>query len=202
MSKLIPNLEERRKIFYHLKKSSSVTAWNRVLSYYQTWAKIFEDIAIANEDHPNHEGIPYPGTNELISVLKGLSTMEKCLALLRKGDKSPFRYEGMNCFAVANRAVSVWSPAFAKGELLYSPEKIPNWDRQVIAQDNLGTFWARIGRDILQTPSDNDCAPFEFGESDREFFFCGKEYEAHKGRIIPPHHFPADLPEVPVTCSP
>ena len=42
MSKLIPTALERQKIFYHLKKCSSYTAWSRVLGYYKTWADIFE----------------------------------------------------------------------------------------------------------------------------------------------------------------
>nr|WP_167761369.1 Imm71 family immunity protein [Duganella callida] len=42
-SPLLPSELERQQIFYWLKRISSVTAWLRIFSYFQAWARAVED---------------------------------------------------------------------------------------------------------------------------------------------------------------
>jgi hypothetical protein len=203
MSRLIPTIEERQKIFYHLKKCSSYTAWSRILPYYQAWADILEKSVAEASDDATTDKPARLGTQELVFVLKGLSTFEKCLALLHEGDKSPFRYDGLNCFAVAKRPLSSWGEIWGRGELfrdvMEDPSLVPYWADILAAYQLTSSLCAEVGNDILQTPSPDDEAVFWFHEGLRDFFFNGKIYHnPHRnGEASPPHHFPGNLPDTP-----
>ncbi|MEO6855184.1 MAG: Imm71 family immunity protein, partial [Rhodoferax sp.] len=201
MSKLIPTALERQKIFYHLKKCSSYTAWNRVLGYYKTWADIFEKSVIEAEDKAAVDGKPAElDTQEFVFVLKGYSTCEKCVDLLRQGNKSPFRYDGLLCFTVADRPLSYWGTFVIKyedGDISFNPDRVPYWVEMCAARRQLGDAWGEIGDPILDTSDTNDAAPFALYQRGRDFGFNGVPWIASDGQVFPPKHFPSHLPEVP-----
>lgn len=201
MSKLIPTTLERQKIFYHLKKCSSYTAWNRVLGYYKTWANIFEKSVIEAEDKAAVNGeAPKIGTQEFVFVLKGYSTYEKCVDLLRQGNKSPFRYDGLLCFAVASRPLNYWGEFTVRldiGEYVFDKNTVPFWNEINASLDNLGDAWGEIGNPILQTSDPRDPAPFALYQRGRDFGFNGVQWKENDRQVYPPYHFPAQLPEVP-----
>lgn len=201
MSKLIPTALERQKIFYHLKKCSSYTAWNRVLGYYKTWADLFEKSVIEAEDKAAVDGEKAEiGTQKLILVLKRYSTCEKCVDLLRQGNKSPFRYDGLLCFAVAERSLDSWGEHamhYEDGDIAFSPDRVPHWEQIEAARRQLGGAWGEIADFVLQTPDPRDAAVFKFDEYDHEFYFGGKTFVHPNGTRYPPYHFPPTLPEVP-----
>lgn len=202
MSKLIPTAIERQKIFYHLKKCSSYTAWSRVLGYYKAWAEIFEKSVSEAEDAATPDHPTEISTQKLISLLKGLSACEKSVALLRQGNKAPFRYDGLECFAVAERPISYWGEHryhYELGDIAFNPERVPYWEKIKEAYRQVARAWGENGRDILEKPDTYDPAPFAFYQSARDFSFAGKPYTSPYGNkeTYPPHHFPPNLPEVP-----
>jgi Immunity protein 71/Immunity protein 72 len=197
----IPTDIERSKIFYHLKKCSSYSAWNRLVPYYKVWSEILEKSVAEAGDNATPEKPPYLETQELIFVLKGLSTFEKCVQHLYRGDKSPFRFNGTTCFAVAHHPLGFWSQIWGRGEVfseaMNNPDIVPYWNEILKAYGDLAKAWSEIGGNILQTESSDDCAVFTFGGSDREFYFGGKAYQNDLGENFSPYHFPTNLPEVP-----
>jgi Immunity protein 71/Immunity protein 72 len=198
-AKLIPTKAERRKVFYHLKKISSYTAWNRILDYYKVWAEVFERSVSEAADKATAEQPAEINTQKLISVLKGLATCEKCVALLKQGNKSPFRYDGLLCFAVAQRPKDHWVEFLWRldiGESRLNTESIPYWLEICDALSDLCGAWQEAGRNLLDPSDTYDPAPFAFDTYDREFYF-GNKATIVKGEVSPSHHFPADLPEVP-----
>lgn len=200
MSKLIPTAIERQKIFYHLKKCSSYTAWNRVLGYYKAWAEIFEKSVIEAEDAATPDKPAEIPTQKLISLLKGLSACEKSVELLRQGNKSPIRYDGLTCFAVAERPISYWDEHqfhYECGDIAFHPEHVPYWDEIKMAHRQVGRARGEL-EDVLETSATDDSAPFDFDLYDRRFYFNGiPNIDTSDGEVFPPHHFPPNLPEVP-----
>jgi hypothetical protein len=201
MTKLIPTQAERPKIFYHLKKISSYTAWNRVLGYYKAWAEIFEKSVSEAEDAAAPNKPAQVGTEQLIFVLKGLSACEKSVVLLRQGNKAPFRYDGLECFAVANRPRKYWLDhefQIQVGNISFNPERVPYWDEIDKAHGQLCHAWSELVA-VLETGATNDPAPFALYQSARDFSFAGKPYTSPYGNkeTFPPHYFPPNLPEVP-----
>ena len=199
MSKLIPTAIERQKIFYHLKKISSYTAWNRVLGYYKAWAKIFEKSVIEAEDAATPDKPAEITTQKLISLLKGLSACEKSVELLRQGNKSPIRYDGLACFAVAERPLGYWrehAMHYEDGDIAFHPERVPYWDEIKEAKRQVSMAWYEL-ENILETSDTNDTAPFIFYPEDRDYYFNGVPNILDNGRVVPPFHFPPNLPEVP-----
>jgi Immunity protein 71/Immunity protein 72 len=199
MAKLIPTALERQKIFYHLKKCSSYTAWSRVLNYYKIWAELFEKSAIEISDSVLEKNESAINTQKLIAVLKGLSTCEKCVALLLDGNKSPFRYDGLTCFAVADRPKAYWGEFMWRleiGEGDLDPESTPYWVEICNALEDLGGAWSEIARDILDPPDTDDASVFALDETDREYYFNGKRM-LDGDKVFLPHYFPHNLLEVP-----
>lgn len=201
MSKLIPTAIERQKIFYHLKKCSSYTAWNRVLGYYKAWAAIFEKSVSEAEDAATPDKPAEIPTQKLISLLKGLSACEKSVELLRQGNKAPIRYDGLACFAVADRPISYWGEHryhYELGDIAFSPERVPYWDEIKEAYRQVARAWGENGNHILEKPDTYDSAPFDFDSYDRRFYFNGiPNIDTSDGEVFPPHYFPPHLPEVP-----
>jgi Immunity protein 71/Immunity protein 72 len=195
----IPTTEERKKIFHHLKKCSSYTAWNRVLGYYKVWAEIFEKSVAEAADSATYDKPAQIDTKKLVFVLKGLSVAEKCVGDLHWGNKTVFRHNGWNCFSVAHRPISYWGThavKYADGDIAFDPLRVPYWDEITMARRKLGMAWSEL-EVILDTSDTHDTAPFTFGGSDREFYFGGKTYQNDLGETFPSYHFPSILPEVP-----
>lgn len=202
MPVLIPTAIEREKIFYHLKKCSSYTAWNRVLPCYQAWADILEKSVAEAADRSTFESPAYLKTQELVFVLKGLSTFEKCLSLLRRGDKSLFRHDGGTCLAVASRPLDFWSEIWGRGEVfsgaMNDPNLVPYWDEILSAYQLTSRTWAEMGVHIRDASDTYDAAPFALWDEGRQFFFNNRAYKnPFNDDVMPPYNFPSTLPEVP-----
>ena len=79
------NEEDRKKVFWLLKKYSSYTAWKALGDAYVEFAKNFE-YAVVHADETNEFE-----TEALKDILDGQIAFEKGLPLLRKGRRSVFR---------------------------------------------------------------------------------------------------------------
>ncbi len=88
----IPNDEERRRIFYMLKKNSSYTAWARVGKFHDQWmavyTKAYEEARASNRDEY------FFWENRYIKDCANYKGYAECLARLKKGDKRPFKFLG------------------------------------------------------------------------------------------------------------
>ncbi|MBU1364575.1 MAG: hypothetical protein KKE51_12220 [Gammaproteobacteria bacterium] len=88
----IPDDEERRRIFYMLKKNSSYTAWARVGKFYDQWmavyTKAYEEARASNRDEY------FFWENRYIKDCANYKGFAECLSRLKKGDKRPFKFLG------------------------------------------------------------------------------------------------------------
>jgi hypothetical protein len=135
---MLPSAQERRQLFYWLKRISSYTAWSRILSYYQAWAKVTEKSVQAASERGwlqvyGKAGYPISGvrtgkylydggTGEryeeflgsqisetgLVHILKALAHAEEGVRRLRLGDKRVFQYNAHGEFVIAYRDPSYW----------------------------------------------------------------------------------------------
>lgn len=132
MAYAIPNEEERRQLFYYLKRGSSYTAWAKLGPYYKAFVDI---VRVAFEDTQNN---PPPGKSPLIGsslmtgLLNGFASYEKALARLRKGDKTVFKFIGYGqaaapYFCEAFRAIEIWNSKNTGDEAARGNE-FPAWE--------------------------------------------------------------------------
>ncbi|PKO38685.1 MAG: hypothetical protein CVU31_18540 [Betaproteobacteria bacterium HGW-Betaproteobacteria-4] len=88
----IPDDEERRRIFYMLKKNSSYTAWARVGKFYDQWmavyTKAYEEARASNRDEY------FFWENRYIKDYANYKGYAECLSRLKIGDKRPFKFLG------------------------------------------------------------------------------------------------------------
>lgn len=88
----IPDDQERRRIFFMLKKNSSYTAWARLGKFYDQWmelyTKAYEEARASNRDEY------FFWENRYIKDYANYKGYAECLARLRKGDKRPFKFLG------------------------------------------------------------------------------------------------------------
>jgi len=105
---LLPDELERKQIFYLLKKHSSWTAWNRILSYFQKWADVTEESIRQSDEHGLFSNTEYPpdyttppgviddlGKTSIykrnyVNILKGLALFDEGVRRLAQGDKRVF----------------------------------------------------------------------------------------------------------------
>lgn len=114
MAYAIPNEEERRQLFYYLKRGSSYTAWAKLGPYYKAFVDI---VRVAFEDTQNNppEGkSPLIPQSDMALLLNGYASYENAVARLGKGDKTVFKFVGYGQpaaphFCEAFRVITVWN---------------------------------------------------------------------------------------------
>lgn len=104
----IPNDEERRRIFYMLKKNSSYTAWARVGTFQDQWmavyTKAFEEARASNRDED------FFWENRYLKDYANYKGFAECLSRLKSGNKRPFKFLGrFGYFYQALLPSSCWS---------------------------------------------------------------------------------------------
>jgi len=205
---LLPDELERRQIFHLLKKHSSWTAWNRILSYYQKWADITEEsVRIADNNgllpkkiYPPDYTTP-PGVRDdmgqtsiyyrdFVDILKGLALFDEGVRRLGKGDKRVFtRDEASGLFARAGSYTNYYFTAKGKledGEIGWQ-ETTPLMKEFFEALSDLGDAGSECARYIYErkqyrSPEVN-AASFRYGLDEMVF--------------LPQLPYPDPLPELP-----
>jgi hypothetical protein len=197
---LVPNDLERRQIFHLLKKTSSYTAWKRILGFYQKWA----DIAEASVREAGERGLlpkpskysttPYgvkedPGRTSIVhsdcvDIQKGLALFAEGVARLRKGDKRVFTQGILGDFPKACKEPDYW-------EWSLHGEKRHGWKIEWKEETPLlKEFFAALFQ--LQGAC-AECAFYIFEERNPAPFHYGLRERV----LLPRLPYPDPLPEVP-----
>lgn len=170
---LLPNELERKQMFHLLKKHSSWTAWNRILSYYQKWADITEESVRQSDerglfskqvlapnytpppgvtDEPDHTSILY---QDYVDALKGLALFDKGVRRLAQGDKRVFTNdEATGLFERGDAAAHINYYMQSKwklddGEIIWK-ETTPLMKEFFEAIDEIREAWGECGRTIIE----------------------------------------------------
>ena len=147
--KLIPSQEERRQLFYWLKKASSYTAYERVGRYYKAWVDKFKLLYDDSQRHPDPEHGVLMAPDKIVTVMSCYAAFEEALARLKRGSKRPFVWLGQSGhFSESGRVVDYWMEATRRGEEgdnevkeMYSP----HWPAVKRAREELVTSWCELG---------------------------------------------------------
>lgn len=182
---MLPNEQERKQIFHWLKRTSSYTAWNRILGYYRTWAGVTgQSVQKASErGWSNRTGVP---EEDLVLILKGLAHCEKGVRRLRLGDKRVFQYNAHGEFVMAYRCLGHWSEFLHRieiGENGIGKDHTPLWPDFELAVQQLSNAWG-------------ECSPYIIEEQDlnaSSFTLYNPTMREELTRMT----FPKALPDVP-----
>lgn len=148
----LPSDIERTKIFYWLKKLSSITAWRRILAFYTTWAAIVAKSVRIAESEGWQEATALPNS-ELVTILKSLAHCEAGVRRLSKGDKSVFKFDANGEFAIASRMLSHWAKMTARidlGEIIIDAARTPLWNEFHRALEAACGAWEECAQEILE----------------------------------------------------
>ncbi len=137
----LPNEEERRQLFYYLKRGSSYTAWAAQAPYYKAFVDIVRVAFEDTQNDPSPKDGPLIAESQMATLLSGFASLEAALTRLRNADKTVFKFlgygqRGSPYFCEAFRAIEVWNSsntglAFAHGQ------DFPAWRSK---------FWPQIER--------------------------------------------------------
>lgn len=172
--------EDRKKVFWLLKKYSSYTAWKALAEAYAEFLKAWE-YAMEHADFTTH-------TDWYKTILDGQIAFEKGLPLLREGQRSVFRNSSTGYLGLAARATVFINRIMDPEEFIF--DWMPNKNEVMAAhakleQRVLGLFSVRE-RPNLETPA-------SFGK--KSIF----------NLIYGPFNIPCELHPVPapttITCS-
>lgn len=150
---MLPSEFERQQIFNRLQTISSVTAWRRVLDFYQAWA-----IATEKSVHEARElgwaaSTSLPGS-ELLLIQKGLAHCKKGVERLSSGDKRVFKFDANGDFAMAFNILSHWRKMITRieeGENGIDELHTPLWGKFTEAVIDAHLTWCECSMDILET---------------------------------------------------
>ncbi|WP_407280140.1 Imm71 family immunity protein [Aromatoleum evansii] len=145
----LPNEEERRRIFYMLKKNSSYTAWARVGKYYDRWMHTYQR---AFEEARQAGRFGFGNFRSDYACYCGFA---ECLKRLLRGDKRPFKFLGQHGhFYQAGVPMQVWGRdisfhEFGEGTCV-AAMKSPLWAEFEAVFTSAGRAWGEIYRYILE----------------------------------------------------
>ena len=111
--------EERKKVFWLLKKYSSYTAWKALGDAYAEFAKAYE-YAIQHSEETDEDASEWD-RDHFKRILDGQIAFEKGLPLLREGQRSVFRNTSMGYLARAANQV------YFAGRIMDPDEYVFDW---------------------------------------------------------------------------
>lgn len=188
---MLPCEIERRQIFHTLKMWSSLTAWKRILHFYQVWADATES-SLREASDKGWEDKSSIHSDDLVSILKGAADLEDAVSRLSKGDKRIFRYASHAELVRAQRPLEHWGRKLGPmglietGDISVDTDHTPYWDEFKRSANALMEVWGECAPDIVQEGSHGkpvDEAPTIYGAWHLEW--------------LPKMVFPEALPEVP-----
>lgn len=175
---------ERKKVFYLLKRVSSVTAWARILQYYKDWLTVTEDSVRQADDNGWNDDTSIPMAAYAL-IAKGLAHFESGVLRLREGDKSVFKFDSNGEFEMSARTLDHWLQMLQRVSMGENTIKkhTPLWQEFGLAVDSLAQALGECGQIVLETRYFDDPALIWYGQWLR--------------RELPSMWFPESLAEVP-----
>lgn len=163
---LVPNDDERKKIFYWVKKSSSYTAWERAGRYYKAWLDVFREAYRETVDHPHPEHGQLIADSDFVFVLTGYACFEEAVARLKRGDKTPFKFLGVKGhFSESWRPAGYWNKARSKGEdgdIEVTEMYSPYWPQISDRLTQLSRTYGEVANPVLERKHTDVPAPIYF----------------------------------------
>nr|WP_314539397.1 Imm71 family immunity protein [uncultured Massilia sp.] len=147
-----PNEDERQKIFYWLKKISSLTAWRRIFEIYKAWADVTEESLRTAVELGWSDKTSLPESDYAL-ILRGLEHCEKGVLGLSKGDKRVFKFDGNGEFIMAGRILSHWAQMKTRiddGENGINEMRTPLWLEFADALERAHMCWQECAFQILE----------------------------------------------------
>lgn len=162
---MLPSAHERQQIFYWLQRVSSVTAWRRILSYFDAWALATKNsLRVADEQGlADKTDLPH---SEYALILKCLTDCNEGVRRLAVGDKRVFKFDAQGEFAMAVRMPSHWVQMLQRidiGDTRVNPDT-PLWEPFCDALNALAFAWGECGPFVLESRFLEDAAPTVYGE--------------------------------------
>lgn len=148
---LLPNEVERCKIFHLLKQASSVTAWRRILHYYQQWAGVTAQCVRVADERGWQDDTSVP-RSDLEQILECVAHCQAGVDRLARGDKRVFQFDRRGEFAMATGILWDWCRKLDRiriGETGVR-EHTPLWPRFYEALRALDHAWHECGQFILE----------------------------------------------------
>jgi hypothetical protein len=169
--------EDRKKIFWLLKRNTSYTAWKRVADAFDEFAAVVEKQVREEPQAPGFMG----GTNwegSYIQIVEAQVLYEKALIQLKQGDRSVFLYNARGLFVDAVTIASIWhgkvvNGMFGKEDVVLDGKYVPEMHKPL-------EKWFRADAGYLQSQMAETAAPLVF------------DPVLYKNVIFPKH-----LPDVP-----
>ena len=161
----LPSAYERQQIFYWLQQISSVTAWRRILSYFDAWALATKNSLLVAEEQGWADKTSL-SHSEYTLILKCLAHCETGVLRLSKGDKRVFKFDANGEFAMAERMLTHWAEMRSRieiGESRVNPY-VPLWEPFCKALDALSGAWSECAPDVLESRFLEDAAPTVYGQ--------------------------------------
>lgn len=148
---MLPSDFERQQIFYWLKRVSSVTAWRRILGFYENWANSVEDSLRVADDRGWGNETSLPQT-EYALVLKCLAHCKEGVNRLGQGDKRVFKFDANGEFVMALRMLTHWSQMLERIELGENGinKHTPLWPQFCETLMATASAWGECGPHILE----------------------------------------------------
>ncbi|WP_229418924.1 Imm71 family immunity protein [Pseudoduganella flava] len=161
---MLPSELERRQIFYWLKRNSSVTAWRRVLAYYEAWVNVvLKSAQLADEKGwGNETSLPQL---EYARLQKYLAHFKTCVDRLAKGDRRVFRFSESGEFFFAGQVLSHWMQMLERiriGENGIN-NHTPLWPEFCDGVNSAAQAWGECGISLLEERFGNDSARLPYG---------------------------------------
>lgn len=147
-----PNEDERQKMFYWLKKISSLTAWCRIFEIYKAWADVTEESLRKAVELGWSDKTSLPESDYAL-ILRGLKRCEKGVLRLSKGDKRVFKFDGNGEFVMAGRILSHWAQMKTRiedGENGINEAHTPLWLEFIDALGRAHMCWQECAFQILE----------------------------------------------------
>lgn len=181
---MLPSELERQKIFYTLKKVSSITAWRRNYALYKAWA----DVTKASLQEATRQGwalVTSLPASELAFVQGGLDEFRKAMAKLEKNNFKDFGDPPFFELIAARKRLTIQLSVQRRvdeGENGVNEPHTPLWQAYCDAMHSAYDAWAECSMHLYQ----------------RDYFPGGLWYYNRWLRNdLPLMHFPDDMEAVP-----
>ncbi len=117
--------DDRRRLFWYLKRKTSYTAWKREADRYARFVALVEKQVKEQPVVKDRHGDPVKWGQIYTEVLKGAIHYEKGLNQLRQGDRSTFLYKDGGELRDAMSVSAEWHSEIVNGGREFEPDKYP-----------------------------------------------------------------------------